>query len=254
MEMNKEYLDNIVIIKCEKIMDINVLKDLDKVFKECLNANDIYLVLDLIDTKFLDSIIAGKILAMLKLFHAKGGDIKLLNPQLNVIQALKTLGVIGLIDIYDNIDEIKKSFTQRELEKEELEFIKKEVIKKILIKYDGLCTDITIEDRLQAAIEGRYVPNIERDLNIVDMFSKKKMVLFDNVDEFCEHLEKYFRARSLSFEDIKNMKNEMIKLNEYYLKALNKEINIEELYKIFDIGKFDAINRKLEQLKKMIEE
>lgn len=254
MEMNREYMDKLVIIRGERVMDINVLKDLDRILRDCLDSNDVSIVMDLSDTKFLDSIIAGKILAMLKLFRGHGGDIKLMSPQPYVLQTLRTLGVIGLLEVCENLDEIKKGFAEREIEKNELEFIKRQAIKKVLTRYDRLCTDITIEDRLQAAIDGRYVPNIERDLNIVDLFGEQKMILFDNIDEYCEHLEKYFTSRGLKTEHMSSMKGEIININDYCLRALNKEIKPEDLYKLFEISKFEAIDRKLAQLKKMIEE
>lgn len=255
MELAREYVENFVVLKCDQVMDINTLRDLSESLEGCLERGETNVVLDLFDTRFLDSIIAGKILGSLKTFRERHGDIKLLSPQMNVLQSLKTLGVLEIIEVYQNLSEIGESFARQEAEKLELEHIKKEVVKHILKKYDRLCTDLTIEDRLQAALDGKYVPNIERDLNIVDLFDRKSgPVLFADLEEFCRNVRKYFISRNLSREHLAAMDREFEMLHQLYQGVVNRQVRSAEIYEAFGMDPHEAIDEKLEQLRRMIED
>jgi len=106
----KDSKSGVNIIKCPARIDINVSDDLRDRIVRIIQKNEFKIVLDLSDTKYVDSSGLGAIVSRISLLRSNKGDVKLAVVPKTVSNLLELTHLNKILKDYSSIDEAIKSF------------------------------------------------------------------------------------------------------------------------------------------------
>ena len=112
--MKVQEVDGVTIISSEEVLDILHGQRLNDTIKELRPKGGLKLVVDMEKTIFMDSKGCGVLLALLKMTIKQQGDTKIARPTPTVLEILELSRLDKVFEIYDSVENAKKSFIQSE--------------------------------------------------------------------------------------------------------------------------------------------
>lgn len=94
--------------------ETNVDAEAQKIYQIIEAMNPPYLLLDFSELSYMNSKSIGYVTDWYSKVAAKNGKIVIAQPQANILDILKVVGIAQIVNIYENLDQAKQSFGQTE--------------------------------------------------------------------------------------------------------------------------------------------
>lgn len=103
-------IGKIVTVELEGVLELGQEARLKEALLHLVPTDSANLLLDLSKLSFIDSACLGGLISVARFLREKGGDLKLLNPQLDVTSILQITRLDKVFSIFSNLDEALASF------------------------------------------------------------------------------------------------------------------------------------------------
>ena len=117
-ELEKDYLDNLVVVAVSGVLDSKTFDKLRDCLQELLDEEKTRIIVDMENLEYLSSAGIGVLFGIHKDIRRKKGDIKLCNLPVKVKNLFVMLGFSRIFKIYDNREEAVEGFTKDKDEEE----------------------------------------------------------------------------------------------------------------------------------------
>lgn len=108
---NQDEKTGIFVIECPPRIDVNVSDQLRDLISHIIEEQNYRIVLNLAETKYIDSSGLGAIVSRISVLRSNNGDIKLAAPKSNVTDLLKLTHLDKIITTYADIRSAMSGFT-----------------------------------------------------------------------------------------------------------------------------------------------
>lgn len=101
---------NITVIDCPNRLDANVSDDLKKIIVEQIEADKYKFVINLSETKYVDSSGLGAIVSRISVTRSNKGDVRLVTKTKEILDLLDLTRLNKILKCYDDLDAAVDSF------------------------------------------------------------------------------------------------------------------------------------------------
>ena len=101
---------NVTVIDCPKRLDANVSDNLKKIIFEQIESNTYKFVINLSDTKYVDSSGLGAIVSRISVTRSNNGDVRLVTKTKEILDLLDLTRLNKILKCYDDVDSAVDSF------------------------------------------------------------------------------------------------------------------------------------------------
>ena len=108
--MQLETIDGVVIIKVDERLDVIVAPTLKEFISQIVNEGKTKVIIDLSQTKFIDSSGCGALVASLRSLLKNKGDMKISGPSPQAKSLFELTRLHRVFEIYDDLDSALDSF------------------------------------------------------------------------------------------------------------------------------------------------
>jgi anti-sigma B factor antagonist len=102
---------NVVVIECPERLDVNVSDDLKTIMTNLTGQKKYKIVLNLMQTRYVDSSGLGAIVSRIAVTRANGGDIRLAVTSKSILDLLQLTHLNKIISSYDNLIQAVHSYS-----------------------------------------------------------------------------------------------------------------------------------------------
>ena len=106
-----EMAGGVTVIECPERLDVNVSDDLKVIMTNLTGQNKYKIVLNLLETRYVDSSGLGAIVSRIAMTRANGGDIRLAVTNKSVLDLLQLTHLNKIIISYDNLIKAVNSYS-----------------------------------------------------------------------------------------------------------------------------------------------
>lgn len=105
-----EMSDDVIVIDCPPRLDVNVSDELKKIMSKLIEDEKYKIVLNLTDTRYVDSSGLGAIVSRIAVSRSNGGDVRIATTSRLILDLLNLTNLNKIISRYDDIISAVNSF------------------------------------------------------------------------------------------------------------------------------------------------
>jgi anti-sigma B factor antagonist len=109
---NKVKDKNVVIINAPERLDVLSAEEFRNVLNDTIEKNDFKIVVNLENTKYIDSTGLGALVSKIALTRSNKGDIRLATPKPSIIDLLELTHLIKILKCFDTVDAAINSYIE----------------------------------------------------------------------------------------------------------------------------------------------
>jgi anti-sigma B factor antagonist len=106
----QEVTGNVTVIDCPNRLDVNISDDLKKIMVDLIEKKKYNIIIDLSNTKYVDSSGLGAIVSRISVTRSNKGDVRLVTKTKSILDLLDLTRLNKVLKCYDDVKTAAKSF------------------------------------------------------------------------------------------------------------------------------------------------